>query len=80
MIKTLLSTAAVAAFLFAAAPAFAADCATEMKSTDAMMQTSTDAKKKEMAMKEMAMAKDAMEKKDDAGCMMHTGEAMKMMK
>lgn len=80
MIKSLLSTAAVAAFLVVAAPAFAADCATEMKSTDAMMQTSTDAKKKEMAMKEMAMAKEAMEKKDDAGCMMHTGEAMKMMK
>ncbi len=39
-----------------------------------------DATKKDMAMKEMEMAKDMMAKKDEAGCMMHTGEAMKDLK
>ena len=80
MIKSILSTVAVSAFLFAAPAAFAADCTTEMKATDAMMGTATDATKKEMAMKEMAMAKDSMTKKDEAGCMMHVEGAMKALK
>jgi hypothetical protein len=80
MIKSILSTVAISAFFLAAAPAFAADCATEMKTTEAMMTKTTDAAKKEMAMKEMTMAKDMMDKKDEAGCMMHTGEAMKALK
>ena len=79
MIKTLASAAAFSGLLFAAAPAFA-DCAADMKMTDAMMMKSTDAAKKDMAMKEMEMAKDMMAKKDETGCMMHTGEAMKDLK
>lgn len=79
MIKTLVSAAAFSGLLIAAAPAFA-DCAADMKMTDAMMMKSTDATKKDMAMKEMEMAKDMMAKKDEAGCMMHTGEAMKDLK
>jgi hypothetical protein len=71
------------ALAFAIAPAVAQDnmmCdeASMMKmntSTEAM----TDAAKKEEAMKEMQMAKEAMEKKDDAGCKMHMENAMKMM-
>jgi hypothetical protein len=39
----------------------------------------TDATKKEMAMKEMAMAKDSMGKKDDKGCMMHMEKIQGMM-
>ncbi len=79
MIKAILSAAALSSLLFAAAPAFA-DCAADMKMTDAMMMKSADATKKDMAMKEMEMAKDMMTKKDEAGCMMHTGEAMKDLK
>jgi hypothetical protein len=47
------------------------------------MQTSmgkmTDATKKEMAMKEMGMAKDSMAKKDDKECMMHMQKVEEMM-
>ena len=80
MMKSILATAAVSAFLFAAPAAFAADCATEMKATDAMMTSATDATKKEMAMKEMAIAKEMMTKKDEAGCMTHVEGAMKALK
>jgi hypothetical protein len=31
-------------------------------------------------MKEQTMAKDMMDKKDEAGCMMHASKAMEMMK
>jgi hypothetical protein len=43
------------------------------------MEAMSDAAKKEEAMKEMQMAKAAMDKKDDAGCKMHMENAMKMM-
>jgi hypothetical protein len=43
------------------------------------MGAMTDAAKKDEAMKEMQMAKDAMDKKDNAGCKMHMANAMKMM-
>jgi hypothetical protein len=69
----------VALGIFAATPAFA-DCASTMKSNDAMMMKSTDMAKKESAMKEENMAKDMMDKKDEAGCMMHADKAMEMMK
>lgn len=79
MMKTILSAAAMSALLLAAPVAYA-DCAADMKATQTMMDTATDATKKEMAMKEMAMAKDMMTKKDEAGCMTHTDAAMKAMK
>jgi hypothetical protein len=44
------------------------------------MMKSTDVSKKEMAMKEESMAKDMMDKKDEAGCMTHADKAMEMMK
>jgi hypothetical protein len=65
--------------IFAAGPA-SADCASAMKTNDAMMMKSSDASKKEMAMKEEGMAKDMMDKKDEAGCMMHADKAMEIMK
>ena len=52
----------VALSILAAIPAFA-DCASAMKSNDAMMMKSTDMAKKDSAMKEQAMAKDMMEKR-----------------
>jgi len=52
-------------------------CSAEMKKADDMMSRTSDTKKKEMAMKEMGMAKDMMAKKDEKGCMTHTGAAMK---
>jgi len=68
----------VALGILAATPAFA-DCASTMKSTDAMMMKSTDMAKKDSAMKEQSMAKEMMDKKDEAGCMMHANKAMKIM-
>ena len=62
-----------------AVPAYA-DCASTMKSNEAMMMKSTDMAKKDSAMKEQAMAKDMMDKKDEAGCMTHANKAMEMMK
>ncbi|MGA2795672.1 MAG: hypothetical protein ABSE69_19575 [Roseiarcus sp.] len=41
---------------------------------------STDMAKKDSAMKEQNMAKEMMDKKDEAGCMMHANKAMEMMK
>jgi hypothetical protein len=39
----------------------------------------TDATKKEMAMKEMTMAKEKMANKDEKGCMMHMEKVQGMM-
>jgi hypothetical protein len=61
-------------------PAFAADCASAMKANEAMMMKSSDMTKKDSAMKEQNMAKEMMDKKDEAGCMMHADKAMEMMK
>ena len=80
MIKSILPVAALVAFAFAAAPAFAADCAEGMKTSNEMMMKMTDAAKMEMAKKEMTMAREAMDKKDEAGCMMHMDMMNKAMK
>lgn len=69
----------VALGILATTPAFA-DCASAMKSNDAMMMKSTDMAKKDSAMKEQNTAKAMMEKKDEAGCMMHANKAMEMLK
>ena len=68
----------VALGILATTPAFA-DCASAMKSNDAMMMKSTDMTKKDSAMKEQNTAKAMMEKKDEAGCMMHANKAMEML-
>jgi len=70
---------AFAVALGSASPVFA-DCASAMKSNDAMMMKVTDKAKKDAAMKEEQMAKDMMDKKDEAGCKMHADKAMEMMK
>jgi hypothetical protein len=69
----------VALGVLAGSPAFA-DCASAMKSNDEMMMKSTDVAKKDSAMKEQNMAKEMMDKKDEAGCMMHADKAMEMIK
>ena len=84
-----LACAALAAALFAAAPAFAQapGTATGMNCSEANMKTAndsmmkmTDASKKAAVMKEMDMAKDMMGKKDEKGCSMQMDKAMGMMK
>jgi hypothetical protein len=74
------SLALIAAFSILGASAALADCAETMKSNDAMMMKSHDMAKKDMAMKEQHMAKDMMDKKDEAGCMMHADKAMEALK
>ena len=51
-----------------------------MTHANSSMMKMPDASKKEAAMKEMGMAKEMMGKKDMAGCKMHMGKAMGMMK
>ena len=82
MIKSTIVLASLA-FALALAPAQAqmkmscteADMA-KMEADGAKM---TDATKKTAMMKEMTMAKDMMAKKDNAACMTHMDNAMKMM-
>ena len=52
-----------------AGPAFAADCATEVKMAEKAVMESKDMKAKEMGMKELDMAKKAQTGKMEADCM-----------
>jgi len=81
MLKKLLGSIAIAALL-AVAPA-SAQTGTMMDCTDANMAKASgdtenmpSGEKKEMAMKEMTMAKDMMAKKDMAQCKIHMNKAM----
>jgi hypothetical protein len=80
---TRILAAAGLALAFAIAPAAAQDkmmCdEASMMKMNTGMEAMTDAAKKEEAMKEIQMAKEAMDKKDDAGCKMHMENAMNMM-
>ena len=83
MRKQLCGLLAVAS-LFAIAP-ISAQAAEMMDCTDAnMMKANADmdkmaaGEKKTMGMKEMAMAKEMMEKKDMAACKTHMNKAMEM--
>ena len=66
--------------LFIAAPAFA-DCAGDVKHAEMAVMEAKDAQQKAMAMKELDMAKKAMNDKMDNECMSHakmaTDAAMK---
>ncbi len=68
---------------FAFVPARAADTMMCDEAGMSKMQTGvmgmTDANKKDMAMKEMTMAKESMTNKDDKGCMMHMQKIQGMM-
>jgi hypothetical protein len=78
---------AIGACFFFAAIAVAPALAVEMMKCDeagmSKMQTGvmgmTDKNKKDMAMKQMAMAKESMMKKDDKSCMMHMQKVEGMM-
>ncbi len=65
--KSIHAAAIVALLAFAATPALA-DCASEVKMAEANVMKVTDAKAKEMAMKELGMAKKAMMEKKEADC------------
>ena len=77
MKTSLFSATAFAVLLMGAAPAFAADCTAGMKATDEMIIKITDSAKKTAAMKHMALAREKMAAKDEAGCMAHLGDATK---
>ncbi len=82
MLKTLLGSFAVMAVL-AIAPASARmmDCTeANMTKASADMDKMPAGEKKNMAMKEMTMAKDMMAKKDMAGCKTHMDKMGSMMK
>jgi hypothetical protein len=64
----ILFAAAVAAMAFTITPAFA-DCAGDVKMAEGNVMKMSDAKQKEMAMKDLDMAKKAMMDKKDTECM-----------
>ena len=81
MLKSTLAIGCVMA-AFAFAPARAADMMCDeagMSKMQTGVMAMTDASKKEMAMKEMGMAKESMMKKDDKNCMMHMQKVEGMM-
>ena len=68
------------ALVLVTSQAGAASCTqADMTKMEADMAKMTDATKKAGAMREMTMAREMMTKKDDAGCMTHMNNAMKMM-
>lgn len=77
MMKSLFSAATLGALLFGAAPAFAQDCATGIRTSDEIVVKITDSAKKTAAMKHMALAREKMAAKDEAGCLLHVDDAMK---
>ncbi len=82
MISKLVSAAAIAALIFAAAPASAMKMAScnqkNMDKADAMLMKMPDGENKMMGMQEMTSAKSSMSQKDMAGCQDHMNKAMKM--
>lgn len=73
--KTILSAAA--ALMFIAAPAFAADCATQVKMAEKAVMEVKDMKTKETAMKDLDMAKKAQMEKKEAECVKNAEMAEK---
>ena len=81
MFKPILMLASAACmFALITTQAQAVSCTqADMTKMDADMAKMTDATKKDAAMKQMTMAREMMTKKDDAACMTHMNNAMKMM-
>jgi hypothetical protein len=82
MISRMVGATAVAALMFAAAPASAMKMAScnqkNMDKADAMLMKMPDGENKMMGMQEMTSAKSSMSQKDMAGCQDHMNKAMKM--
>ena len=82
MISKLVSAAAIAALIFAAAPASAMKMAScnqkNMDKADAMLMKMPDGENKMVGMQEMTSAKSSMSQKDMAGCKEHMNKAMEM--
>jgi len=82
MISKVVSAAAVAALIVAAAPASAMKMAScnkkNMDEADAMLMKMPDGENKTMGMQEMTSAKSSMSQKDMAGCKDHMNKAMEM--
>jgi hypothetical protein len=82
MISKVVSAAAIAVLIFAAAPASAMKMAScnqkNMDKTDAMLMKMPDGENKTDGMQEMTSAKSSMSQKDMAGCKDHMNKAMKM--
>ena len=82
MISKVVSAAAIAALIFAAAPASAMKMAScnqkNMDKADAILMKMPDGENKMMGMQEMTSAKSSMSQKDMAGCKEHMNKAMEM--
>ena len=76
MFKSFLSTAILSTLLITATPAFAIDCAAG-RATDEIVIKTTDSAQKTAAMKRMALARERMAARDDAGCNGHFNDGMK---
>ncbi len=83
MIKSILSTAALSALLFAlpanAQSPAAPNCEGMMRITEEEMNKATDVNKKAAATNSMVLAREMTGKKDEAGCMLQVQNARKAM-
>lgn len=52
-------------------------CSSELTRANNLLRGAVDAKRKEMAQKQLDLADDATKKNDEKGCMMHAAEAIK---
>jgi hypothetical protein len=74
-----LTSMAVAILIGAAPIAQAVTCRERLDDLSKKVEAVIDAKTKQDAAKEMAMAKDAMAKNDESGCMTHAEKGLNMM-
>ncbi|GAC1555011.1 MAG: hypothetical protein NVS2B5_15310 [Beijerinckiaceae bacterium] len=81
MLKNLSAFTLLSLLAFSPTSAWAiVSCDAQMKEAEGALTKTTDAAKKEMAAKEVSMAKDMMAKKDEKGCMEHMDNAMKALR
>jgi hypothetical protein len=74
-----LTSMAVAVLIGMAPMAQAVTCRERLDDLSKKVEAVIDAKTKQDAAKEMAMAKDAMAKNDESGCMTHAEKGLNMM-
>lgn len=73
-------TSMTVAMLIGVAPmAQAATCQEQMAELSKLVDAATDATKKQTAMQEMRMAKEALAKLDETNCVAHTKNALSML-
>ncbi len=69
MTKFIMPTVLMAAALIASTPTFAADCAAEMKATEAAIAKVSDSGKRGLATQKLLLARERMAERNEAACL-----------